>query len=1228
MTYTENKNTAIFGHYRFKRTTRAKQLIEATESYPSDWQLIPVEEKLPRLENWQNSRYSRDEISNFINNGYQLTSKKTGKQYTAYPSGISILSGEASGGILLVDFDGPSAGKIWEAMGGDPEIASQTRTHSSGKKGRKQVWLKIPDSHRELLRDFTRHVITAWGDNVIADSGEMLEFRYNRCQSVLPPSLHPTTGSYKWVNEDPIKECPPWLLSLLSKWADGQKAESEAKAKAKAESERIRAERLAAWRAKQQDTEKGQTFDDVSLPDFLEFEVLPRLSPEQIYNHPGHNWHYVAGRMEGAPVWRESSSGRSVHVNLSDCTWYDFGLQIGGGPVQYRWILSGGTPGSTPKGKDFFEVAKSLADDAGLELPRQNFRAQIKTSPNKIIERFSIAAKDFINKLKRDLSLVTNETRRYFRRFNQLPEKVGLNSKGRQAWWNHGKQSALVPLQYSPQTTQENLERYFETERKRVIEYVPGDLVDKKWQNYQEILISTNQITAITDELNERRSEGGTEVYLISAPAGIGKTHQIGLIKYSLESKTWYLDTQYRNPTTKSVEVNSEELPVKHGGVIIDPIRTTETGSQYRRRALPGEPLEHWDIKGNCKHSKSFDNSRELGIPVRGGVGSPICESCDQFKNDKGKLACPILIERLTTAKKEKFLRSHPAAATIEKGDRLIVEEADRTIDPFNRVSISAPNLAALLTALKTKGGGDIAQALEPIAIALYASITDKNAPIYGYNAKEIIEKIDVQTIKRQLAEILGVSELIAFEVTTTLLDEWLMPDLFTICQKNLDPEKRALVIKNQVKFNWLSPILRILSSSSGSFRVDRYGLHLSQYSWRWHQQTKKASATIAMSATLDRNDLAQRLRIPAKNIVLIRIKAEELPQYNNLAIKMIKGADFGKLRRCESEYTAGQRAVAFTNWIKDNYSNPGILDHKVNLKHYQDIEDLTIGYYGNDSRGSNRFQNCDALALLGEFWPNIGSKLTDYEALTGEIITEKDPRFCSWLRQQMTAEMLGQAVGRLRAHRRPEQLLNCYLIGDSFSRKDIEKYYPGAKIETLKMINVCPAAAPKKEQKIAQLTEIIGQKLKAGQNVGRNALAKTLNWSVGQVSKLTKEVFEQTGLKGDWQANIEVVTNVFNAFNTKMTTPPSLTWHEIEVAALFFPQMLASYEAEEVKAEEVMAQILTLNHLSQGIDLAKIVGNLAIDSFEVLRVLCAHFLSLVDLSQTELDELKAYGLA
>ncbi len=43
---------------------------------------------------------------------------------------------------------------------------------------------------------------------VIGDDGkaEQLEFRWQNLQSVLPPSVHPTTGEYRWVDGCAIDE--------------------------------------------------------------------------------------------------------------------------------------------------------------------------------------------------------------------------------------------------------------------------------------------------------------------------------------------------------------------------------------------------------------------------------------------------------------------------------------------------------------------------------------------------------------------------------------------------------------------------------------------------------------------------------------------------------------------------------------------------------------------------------------------------------------------------------------------------------------------------------------------------------------------------------------------------------------------------------------------------------------------------------------------------------------
>ncbi|NEP42445.1 MAG: hypothetical protein F6K35_25785 [Okeania sp. SIO2H7] len=396
----------------------------------------------------------------------------------------------------------------------------------------------------------------------------------------------------------------------------------------------------------------GSVTEETTLAELLEFEILPRLSPEQIYNHPDRDWHYVGNRMEGAPIWRESSSKRSLHVNLTDCTWYDFGLEVGGGPVQYRWATNfGGVPGSTPKGADFVEVVRELARDAGVEVPefkRVERGAIIRRSQTKIVERCAIATEGFVEKLDSDLSLLTKECRRYLRQFGELPKQVGLNPKGRKAWWNFGKQLALVPIGYSPQTTQRNLETFFKTERKRSIEYIPGQLDLSDRSENMEIIIGKNQIARVVEEIFAKCSRG--DIFLLQDGAGIGKTHQIGEINPDNISKTarvWYLDSQYRNPNTSTIEAAASEVPVKHGGIIIDPYRKTEAGSHYRRRTLPGEPTEVWDHKANCIYFATFDAARDKGLYIRGGKKSPNCKTCPNFKDSVGEISCRALLGRL-----------------------------------------------------------------------------------------------------------------------------------------------------------------------------------------------------------------------------------------------------------------------------------------------------------------------------------------------------------------------------------------------------------------------------------------------------------------------------------------------------------------------------------------------------------------------------------------------------
>ena len=210
----------------YQPTYNAKLIAESIHQIPSHWSLTPLQDKAPKRLNWQTEPFIPHEvIASLITKGGQATSKRTGKPYRRYWSGYGLRTGDTSGGLLAIDVDGVSAQPILEAISGGniPVTASWT----SGKPGRYQILFQVPDDIRVNLQNFTRYVVTQWQglETTKDESGkpsELLEFRYNRCQSVLPPSRHPDTGSYQWLNSPAntrIALAPDWLCNLLLDFA-------------------------------------------------------------------------------------------------------------------------------------------------------------------------------------------------------------------------------------------------------------------------------------------------------------------------------------------------------------------------------------------------------------------------------------------------------------------------------------------------------------------------------------------------------------------------------------------------------------------------------------------------------------------------------------------------------------------------------------------------------------------------------------------------------------------------------------------------------------------------------------------------------------------------------------------------------------------------------------------------------------------------------------------------
>jgi hypothetical protein len=180
---------------------RSLVLLSAVPEFPQSWVLTPVTgNKIPYRKGWQNENpLSRDDIEEDIRSGKAR--------------GVGLRTGRISGGIVAVDADGPAAHeKILELSKG--EKLPNTVAFSSGRPGRCQYLFYVPQKYWEAIHT------TKISTGVKGDDGkeQKLELRWDGCQSVLPPSAHPSTGVYQWrksFKEVEIAPAPMWVIEAM-----------------------------------------------------------------------------------------------------------------------------------------------------------------------------------------------------------------------------------------------------------------------------------------------------------------------------------------------------------------------------------------------------------------------------------------------------------------------------------------------------------------------------------------------------------------------------------------------------------------------------------------------------------------------------------------------------------------------------------------------------------------------------------------------------------------------------------------------------------------------------------------------------------------------------------------------------------------------------------------------------------------------------------------------------
>lgn len=181
---------------------------EVLSTYPESWSLTPVKDKRPLRPSWQSEQaLSKEVLAVLLEEGQELA-KNDGSQWHCRWTGVGLRLGTVSGGLLAIDIDGELAEQAFFELQGSNEFP-ETVSWTSGKPNRRQLLFQALPEQIDLIFPYKLKV----GEDVKQE----LDFRWDGAQSVLPPSRHPETGNYQWVNDltFPVLPIPEWVIDFL-----------------------------------------------------------------------------------------------------------------------------------------------------------------------------------------------------------------------------------------------------------------------------------------------------------------------------------------------------------------------------------------------------------------------------------------------------------------------------------------------------------------------------------------------------------------------------------------------------------------------------------------------------------------------------------------------------------------------------------------------------------------------------------------------------------------------------------------------------------------------------------------------------------------------------------------------------------------------------------------------------------------------------------------------------
>lgn len=532
------------------------------------------------------------------------------------------------------------------------------------------------------------------------------------------------------------------------------------------------------------------------------------------------------------------------------------------------------------------------------------------------------------------------------------------------------------------------LKRWFDRKRRSPWGFGCKDEVEVEPSSKTPKILEYGQKERIEQWENAIRQ--GVRYILDTSLPGTGKSHDTGLLtplRFGVK-QIIYATNQHRNPTTPTLDKDWQDLEARHKGLHRD-----EFG---RLRRVNGQ--KPYSVSPNCGRNETISALRSKNIPGA-DTSDLLCMTCPQLELCRMGKAYGYLKQRASTLTQPR-LRAHPDSLPdpiyqsddkefISYSERgLVIDEATEIIKVHRSVEIKASDISQTITALLSKQPLAF-DALRPLLTTLHQHVDGeiKQPNIYGWSDAKIrqalpqVGEIDLEAIREALTS-----------DPTPLIDE--TKSEHGVSAADLPRQARKMVtaadnftaqkITNELALNWLPDFLDVLLGNQiGLLRIQHGVLTMTLSDDRLAKIAAAAKFVILLDATATASDIARRLKVDVKEILVMRQAKEDTSNLEVIQVQMGQRLGIGSRRQDkEGNDTFLQKRI---NALIDQISvdNPGSKVAVADFKRHTKPGDGKRHHWV-DTRGVNDLEDYDVLIDVGIMCRTLADLEAEFTILYG----------------------------------------------------------------------------------------------------------------------------------------------------------------------------------------------------------------------------------------------------